>query len=83
MIDKESWERLEANNAAKIIQNCWKSHVDRKIFGFYKNLVGFHTSKLVHTLFGDKVTVEENFSLSKKFKHKQLNRWIIENFSCG
>merc|ERR1712004_754179 len=77
MIDKESWERLEANNAAKVIQNCWRSHVDRKIFGFYKNLVGFHSSKLVHTLFGDKVNVE------KKVDDKRSALITASNKQCA
>jgi len=41
------YEQIEA---ASIIQKAWRAHVDRQIFIFYKNLIGFHTQALAKNL---------------------------------
>lgn len=37
---------LTKNDAAKIIQKAWQSHVDKRVFKFYKDLIGFHTKMM-------------------------------------
>jgi len=41
---------LTAGDAAKIIQNAWRGHMNRQIFCFYKNLIGFHTQQLADSV---------------------------------
>ena len=49
------YEKIEA---ATTIQKVWRSHVDRQIFNFYKNLIGFHTQALAKNI----STQNSNFS---------------------
>ena len=60
---------LTEADAAKIIQKAWRSHVDKQVFRFYKDLIGFHTKMMANELAvksKNKQNVSQNPDLSEK-----------------
>merc|ERR1712048_168009 len=49
-VESFNHEPFEKVVAATTIQKAWRSHVDRQIFNFYRNLIGFHTQSLAKNL---------------------------------